>query len=144
MSDLSLEARALTHSLEVHAEQEALRHEAALQNSSTNNARHNSLPLLAKNSKLRATMSGAGRSSLSLAKRKSIGAIELPPVQNQNVMLDPLPVSKEKEMHLSRTRPSWLPPKDKKEEQKHLKEYKRMMAASREAGGFALIFAGPI
>jgi hypothetical protein len=43
-------------------------------------------------------------------------------------------VSKEKEKFLSRTRPSWLPPKDQKEEKRHLKEYKRMMAQALEAG----------
>lgn len=39
-----------------------------------------------------------------------------------------LPVSKEKERYLSRTRPSWLPPKCPKEEAKHWREYERMMA----------------
>ena len=48
-------------------------------------------------------------------------------------MIDPLPISKEKEKVLTRTRPSWLPPKDPKEEKRHLKEYQRMMAASMEA-----------
>lgn len=62
--------------------------------------------------------------------------IELPPLQRPNIMIDPLPISKEKEKVLSRTRPSWLPPKDQKEEKKHLKEYKRMMALSREAGSY--------
>lgn len=60
--------------------------------------------------------------------------IELPPLQKSNIMIDPLPISKEKEKVLTRTRPSWLPPKDQKEEKKHLKEYKQMMAQSREAG----------
>lgn len=62
------------------------------------------------------------------------GIIELPPVQKSNIMVDPLPISKEKERVLSRTRPSWLPPKDQKEEKKHLKQYKQMMAQSRESG----------
>lgn len=57
--------------------------------------------------------------------------IQLPPIQKGN--LDFMPISKEKEAVLSRTRPSWLPPKDPREEQKHLKEYQRMMAASLEA-----------
>ncbi len=48
-------------------------------------------------------------------------------------MIDPLPVSKEKEAVLSRTRPSWLPPKDPAEEKRHLKEYQKMMAYSLEA-----------
>lgn len=47
-------------------------------------------------------------------------------------MIDPLPVSKEKEAVLSRTRPSWLPPKDPAEEKRHLKEYQKMMAQSAE------------
>jgi hypothetical protein len=49
-------------------------------------------------------------------------------------MIDPLPISKEKEKVLTRTRPSWLPPKDQKEEKKHLKQYQEMMAQSRESG----------
>jgi hypothetical protein len=57
--------------------------------------------------------------------------ISLPPIQKGS--LDFMPISKEKEAVLSRTRPSWLPPKDPKEEQKHLREYQQMMAASLEA-----------
>ena len=60
--------------------------------------------------------------------------VELPPLRRNNIMIDPLPISKEKEKVLSRTRPSWLPPKSQKEEKKHLKEYQRMMEASLEAG----------
>ncbi|KAJ2900735.1 TBC1 domain family member 14 [Zalerion maritima] len=52
-------------------------------------------------------------------------------LQQTNMMIDPLPMSKEKEAVLSRTRPSWLPPKDPAEERKHLKEYERMMEHSR-------------
>ncbi|KAK7752573.1 hypothetical protein SLS62_005541 [Diatrype stigma] len=58
---------------------------------------------------------------------------ELPPLRRTNIMIDPLPVSKEKEAVLSRTRPSWLPPKDPAEERKHVREYQRMMASSIEA-----------
>ncbi|KAI1134051.1 TBC domain-containing protein [Hypoxylon sp. FL0543] len=58
---------------------------------------------------------------------------ELPPLRRTNIMIDPLPISKEKEAVLSRTRPSWLPPKDPAEEKRHLKEYQRMMASSIEA-----------
>jgi len=57
----------------------------------------------------------------------------LPPLQRNNAMIDPLPVSKEKEAVLSRTRPSWLPPKDPAEERRHLKEYQKMMALSAES-----------
>ncbi|KAI0475374.1 hypothetical protein GGR56DRAFT_675512 [Xylariaceae sp. FL0804] len=58
---------------------------------------------------------------------------ELPPLRRSNIMIDPLPVSKEKEAVLSRTRPSWLPPKDPAEEKRHLKEYRKMVASSIEA-----------
>lgn len=58
---------------------------------------------------------------------------ELPPLRRTNIMVDPLPISKEKEAVLSRTRPSWLPPKDPAEERKHLREYQKMMAASAKA-----------
>ncbi|EGR51039.1 uncharacterized protein TRIREDRAFT_75146 [Trichoderma reesei QM6a] len=58
---------------------------------------------------------------------------ELPPLRRSNIMIDPLPISKEKEAVLSRTRPSWLPPKDPAEERRHLREYQKMMAASVKA-----------
>lgn len=58
---------------------------------------------------------------------------ELPPLRRTNIMVDPLPISKEKEAVLSRTRPSWLPPKDPAEERRHLKQYQKMMAASAKA-----------
>lgn len=64
--------------------------------------------------------------------------VELPPLQVTNGMIDPLPISKEKEAVLSRTRPSWLPPKNKEEEKRHLKEYKKMMRLSQEAGTYTL------
>lgn len=64
--------------------------------------------------------------------------VQLPPLQVTNGMIDPLPISKEKEAVLSRTRPSWLPPKSKEEEKRHLKEYKQMMRLSQEAGTYTL------
>ena len=67
-------------------------------------------------------------------RRVKSSIVELPPLRKNDVMIDPLPISKEKERFLSRTRPSWLPPKNQKEEKKHLKEYQRMMEASMEAG----------
>jgi hypothetical protein len=78
----------------------------------------------------------SGRSSQrsSAESKRGSKGLELPPVQKSNIMIDPLPISKEKERVLTRTRPSWLPPKDQKEEKKHMKEYKKMMAQSREAG----------
>lgn len=57
----------------------------------------------------------------------------VPPLQKGNIMIDPLPISKEKEAVLTRTRPSWLPPKSQKEEKKHLKEFQQMMARAAEA-----------
>lgn len=72
------------------------------------------------------------------SKARSVTSIELPPLRTNNVMIDPLPISKEKEKVLSRTRPSWLPPKSQKEERKHLKEYQRMMELSLQAGMSAL------
>ena len=59
--------------------------------------------------------------------------VEMPPLQKGNIMIDPLPVSKEKEAVLTRTRPSWLPPKCQKEEKKHMKEWEQMMARAAEA-----------
>jgi hypothetical protein len=119
MAELSEEAKILTEALEFHADDELRRYEEKLQ---------------------------SGRSSLRSSiesKRTSSGMIELPPLQKSNVMIDPLPVSKEKEKVLTRTRPSWLPPKDQKEEKRHLKEYKKMMAQALEAGLFDAVFVLP-
>ncbi|PNS20563.1 TBC domain-containing protein [Sphaceloma murrayae] len=69
-------------------------------------------------------------SAISRRQSTSTTTLSLPPIQKSNVMIDPLPISKEKEAVLARTRPSWLPPKNKKEERKHLKEWERMMAHS--------------
>lgn len=51
-----------------------------------------------------------------------------------STLWDPLPVSKEKEAVLSQTRPSWLPPKKKAEEKRHLAEYQKMVQKAEEAG----------
>ena len=110
MSDLSEEAKIITEALEYHADERQRKRGEHLQ---------------------------SGLSSLRSSeesKRGSKSTIELPPLQKSNIMIDPLPPSKEKEKVLTRTRPSWLPPKDQKEEKRHLKEYKRMMAQAREAG----------
>jgi hypothetical protein len=58
----------------------------------------------------------------------------LPPVRKSDPLIDPFQPSVEKQKYLSRTRPSWLPPKNPKEEKKHLKEYQRMLARIEEAG----------
>jgi len=65
------------------------------------------------------------RSRVTLSRTKTTPI--LPPLQKPNPLVDPLPCSQEKEQCLSRTRPSWLPPKSKQEEKKHLKEYEKMM-----------------
>ncbi|KKK17602.1 hypothetical protein ARAM_003228 [Aspergillus rambellii] len=109
MLDLSEEAKNITQALEFHADE---------------NDRKRGDDLQSGLSSLRSSTE---------SKRGSNKIVELPPLQKSNVMIDPLPISKEKEKVLSRTRPSWLPPKDQKEERKHLKEYQKMMAQSREA-----------
>lgn len=58
---------------------------------------------------------------------------ELPPLRGTEMIIESLPISKEKEAVLSRTRPSWLPPKDPAEEKRHVKEYQRMIANFLEA-----------
>lgn len=108
MAELSEEAKILTEALELYAGDAERKQEELAQ-----------------------TGKSIHRSS---ADSKRATVAELPPLQKSNIMIDPLPVSKEKEKYLSRTRPSWLPPKDQKEERKHLKEYQKMMAMSREAG----------
>lgn len=110
LAELSEEVKVLTEKLELHADDTERRREEKLQSGKSSR-----------------------RSSMD-SKRGSGSLPDLPPLQKSNIMIDPLPVSKEKEKVLSRTRPSWLPPKDPKEEQKHLKEYKKMMAHAREAG----------
>lgn len=106
LSELSAEAQALTEALEAHADEQGEPIAPRRQRNSTS-------PTDKKRS--RSVMS------------------ELPPLRRNDVMIDPLPISKEKLAVLSRTRPSWLPPKDPLEEKRHLKEYQRMMAASKDA-----------
>ncbi|KAL8697720.1 MAG: hypothetical protein Q9201_006971 [Fulgogasparrea decipioides] len=109
MSELSDEAKSLTAALENHVDCVERSYEEAVQ-------------------------SGLAPTRPSIEKKsRSKTSVELPPLRVNNVMIDPLPISKEKEKVLSRTRPSWLPPKDQKEERKHLKEYQRMMESSLEA-----------
>lgn len=109
LSDLSEEAKIITEALELHADDRDRKREEHVQ-------------------------TGAPRKSSEDSHRASRDAVALPPLQKSNIMIDPLPISKEKEKVLSRTRPSWLPPKDQKEEKKHLKQYQQMMAQSREIG----------
>jgi len=112
LAELNADAKALTQKLEEHAEE--LEHKS--QRSSTG------------------SMPSARRLSENDIKPRVKSALaELPPLRRTNIMIDPLPISKEKEAVLSRTRPSWLPPKDPAEERRHLKEYQRMMVYSQEA-----------
>ena len=107
MEDLSEEAKIISEALEHHAEE-------------------------ARRSQLDGAGSDFGHELVSATNANpKAHQIQLPPVQKGN--LDFMPISKEKEAILSRTRPSWLPPKDPREERRHLKEYQRMMAASLEA-----------
>ena len=108
LSELSDEAKALTESLENYALDSERKQEDAVQ-------------------------SGKDIRRRSADKLSRAKTIELPPLRLNNVMIDPLPISKEKEKVLTRTRPSWLPPKSQKEEKRHLKEYQRMMILSQEA-----------
>lgn len=111
LSELSEDAKSLTEALENHAGFSEQKHEEAVQNGDA-----------------------AVRPSMEKLSRAKTSTVELPPLRLNNVMIDPLPISKEKEKVLSRTRPSWLPPKSQKEERRHLKEYQRMMEFSLEAG----------
>jgi hypothetical protein len=108
LSELSPEAKALTEALEAHAEDEEN-----------------------KNLYHRRSFNSSARNPEKPRVKSAIA--ELPPLRRTDIMIDPLPISKEKEAVLSRTRPSWLPPKDPAEEKRHLKEYQRMMALSLEA-----------
>lgn len=110
MSELSEEAKDLTAALESLADKSGRQWEENVQRGSL-----------------------SARPSMD-ARARTATSVELPPVKINNFMIDPLPVSKEKEKVLSRTRPSWLPPKSQKEEKKHLKEYQRMMELSLQAG----------
>ena len=111
LSELSEEAKSLTEAFESYAKRSEEKHEEAVQNGET-----------------------IATPSMEKLSRAKTSIVELPPLRMNNVMIDPLPISKEKEKVLSRTRPSWLPPKSQKEEKKHLKEYQQMMEFSLEAG----------
>ncbi len=109
LSSLSPEAKALTEALEEYAEEEE-----------------------EKDLRQRRSFNANSRSHTDNKRVKSAIA-ELPPLRRTDIMIDPLPISKEKEAVLSRTRPSWLPPKNPAEEKRHLKEYQKMMTSALEA-----------
>lgn len=121
LSELNADTKALTEKLEEHADEqhviEAKRHGAV--------ARPNTWDpnQSVKIDGIREIKKGRVKSSFA----------ELPPLRRSNIMIDPLPISKEKEAVLSRTRPSWLPPKDPAEERRHLREYQKLMLASVKA-----------
>ncbi|PWW73717.1 hypothetical protein C7212DRAFT_359559 [Tuber magnatum] len=125
MSELGDEAKELSEALERHVDEEIEQTTRRLQKSM-------------EKSKSSASIMSVPVPPTPMPIKKSFSAtttvIPLPPLQMTNGMIDPLPISKEKEAVLSRTRPSWLPPKSKDEEKRHLKEYKRMMRLSQEAG----------
>ncbi|UNI17055.1 hypothetical protein JDV02_003435 [Purpureocillium takamizusanense] len=118
-AELSAEARALTEKLEEHAdeivEQYARRPSATGRPNTWNSSQPPVDYFYDKKERVKSSTP------------------ELPPLRRTNIMVDPLPISKEKEAVLSRTRPSWLPPKDPAEERRHLREYQRMVAASAKA-----------
>lgn len=116
-AELSHEARMLTEKLEEHADEME-----ELQSRRPSNARPYTW-----------TSSQTQDYAYDRKERGKSSTPELPPLRRTNAMVDPLPISKEKEAVLSRTRPSWLPPKDPAEERRHLKEYQKMMAASAKA-----------
>lgn len=109
--DLNEEVRKLSVALEEHAERRSVDKHLSAPGSLSNTPR---------------------RQSESKVQTKTT-VLELPPLQKGNIMIDPLPISKEKEAVLTRTRPSWLPPKSQKEEKKHLREWQQMMARAAQA-----------
>jgi hypothetical protein len=109
LTDLCKEARELTAALEVFAEESEKDLEAKVQSGHVRHMKASSVDMCL----------GFGKS--------------LPPVRKNDPLVDPLPPSREKERFLTRTRPSWLPPKNPKEEARHLKEFKKMMEQAAEA-----------
>ncbi|EME39561.1 hypothetical protein DOTSEDRAFT_75278 [Dothistroma septosporum NZE10] len=119
--DLNEEAKQLSHALEEYADKLSIekRHSASETPSSSPPR-----PRMAKT-----------RAKTSIYDIPSATTIlpSVPPLQKGNIMIDPLPISKEKEAVLTRTRPSWLPPKCQKEEARHLREFQQMMIRAAEA-----------
>ncbi|PFH60013.1 hypothetical protein XA68_11566 [Ophiocordyceps unilateralis] len=119
LAELSAEAKALTEKLEEHADGQEEHYVRQPPNSGRPNTWNPSHTHTAH--------------MYDKKERVKSSTPELPPLRRTNIMIDPLPISKEKEAVLSRTRPSWLPPKDPSEEKRHLREYQEMMAASAKA-----------
>ena len=110
--DLNEEARALSAALEDFAERESVDKHGSGANSVSNSP---------------------PRPSFSKLQRAKTSIMDMEPAQKGNINIDPLPISKEKEAVLSRTRPSWLPPKDQKEEKRHMKEWEQMKSRAAES-----------
>lgn len=123
LAELNRDAKEISERLEEHAN--------VLESSSNSSSNSSNSGSIRSQRSSTGSMPTAARTT-SKPKHKSALA-ELPPVRRGNIMIDPLPISKEKEAVLSRTRPSWLPPKDPAEERRHLKEYQAMMASSARA-----------
>lgn len=117
--DLNEEARQLSQALFEHADQNPYVR------------KHRSMHNTPSSSPPRPDMKGL-LSKTSIAELTIAQLPTVPDMQKGNIMIDPLPISKEKEAVLTRTRPSWLPPKDQKEEKRHLKEFQQMMARATE------------
>lgn len=137
MEQLGDEAKELSEALERHADKEMEQTERRLQmacekNKSSSSVGSGSTVVGAAHTIV--TSQSAIRRLTTTATSTVPAPLPLPPLQMTNGMIDPLPISKEKEAVLSRTRPSWLPPKSKEEEKRHLKEYKQMMRLSQQAG----------
>lgn len=119
LASLNAEAKALTEKLEEHADETEDIHfkrpSGAVRPNTWTSSRSTSNKMYEKRERVKSSTP------------------ELPPLRRTNVMVDPLPISKEKEAVLSRTRPSWLPPKDPAEERRHLREFQKMMVASAKA-----------
>lgn len=116
-AELNAEARALTEKLEEHADEVEV-----IQSRRPSTVRPNTW-----------ASSQTQDYAYDRKERGKSSTPELPPLRRTDNMVDPLPISKEKEAVLSRTRPSWLPPKDPAEERRHVKQYQKMMAASVKA-----------
>ncbi|KAJ4394888.1 hypothetical protein N0V93_004108 [Gnomoniopsis smithogilvyi] len=124
LAELNRDAKEISERLEEHAD--------VLESSSSGSSSSGSIRSQRSSTGSMPVAGRRGASTAAKPKHKSALA-ELPPVRRGNIMIDPLPISKEKEAVLSRTRPSWLPPKDPAEERRHLKEYQAMMASSARA-----------
>lgn len=138
MGELSSEARQLTAALEAFETQQDLKSNTSVTTTSIaespSDVSNNTTPTATTLSPTTTTSPGEQPALRRPASTNGIRQkFALPPVRKGDMLLDPLPISKEKEKVLTRTRPSWLPPKSQKEEKRHLKEYKRMMEASLEA-----------